>query len=369
MIYIFLDPIIYISSLVVQLASLPLGRGLAAILPTKQFNTFSYIWSLNPGPFSIKEHVCITVMANLVNTGALYSNYVTLTQRIFYNQTTPIGYQILLALGSQSLGFCLGGLLRQFVVWPSSMIWPGILGTCTFFNTFHKNSSKHDQGHMSREKLFYIAVAGSFAWYWLPGYIFTGLSTFNWVCWIAPKNVVINSLFGTNTGLGMSFLTFDWGIISFIGNPLITPVGCIPCFCCTHCSTHYSQWWFQMNMWVAFLLMFWLIAPILYCKTACQLYLIFFWSKPIVTNVWNSAYFPISGRILFDNTGFPYTVQRIITNGIFDPVKYAAYSPVFMPTTLVLVCGAAFATFPAIFMHTFCKFLLLCALLHIYHKF
>ena len=74
MIYIFLDPSIQISSYVVQLVSLPLGWGLAAILPPKQFNTFGYIWSLNPGPFSIKEHVCITMMANLVNTGAPYSN-------------------------------------------------------------------------------------------------------------------------------------------------------------------------------------------------------------------------------------------------------------------------------------------------------
>ena len=200
------------------------------ILPTKRFNTFGYIWSLNPGPFSIKEHVCITVIASLVDSDGIYSNYVVLTQHIFYSQTTPMGYQILLSLGSQTLSFCVGGLLHPFVVWPSSMIWPAILGNCVFFNTLHKNSSNHDKGHMTHKCLFYIAVAGSFAWYWLPGYIFTGLSMFNWVCWITPKNVVINSLFGTNTGLGMTFLTFDWGIISSFGNPLITPVGCIPFF-------------------------------------------------------------------------------------------------------------------------------------------
>jgi len=69
------------------------------------------------------------------------------------------------------------------------------------------------------------------------------------------------------------------------------------------------------------------------------------------------AYFPISARMVFDNTGSPYLAQNIITNGVFDPAKYVAYSPVFLPTTLVLAYGAGFASFPAIFMYTFCKLL------------
>jgi hypothetical protein len=168
--------------------------------------------------------------------GGAYSNSVALTQHVFYGQTTPMSFQILLAIGSQTLGFCFGGLLRPFVVWPSSMIWPGTLANCAFFNALHKNYGKHNPGHMTHECFFFIAMAGSFVWYWVPSYLFTGLSMFNWVCWIAPKNVVINALFGTNTGLGMSFLTFDWGIISNLGSPLITPVGWIPLFYNTHHS-------------------------------------------------------------------------------------------------------------------------------------
>lgn len=68
------------------------------------------------------------------------------------------------------------------------------------------------------------------------------------------------------------------------------------------------------------------------------------------------AYFPLSGHILFDNTGSPYIAQKIITNGVFDPAKYAAYSPVFMTTIQALAYGGAFASFPAIFIHTLCKF-------------
>ena len=222
--------------MVVQIVCLPLGQGLAAILPTKQFNTFGYIWSLNPGPFSIKEHVCILVM---VNSGdVLYSNSVTLTQYLFYGQATPMTFQILLSLGSQILGFSLGGLLRQFVVWPSSMIWPGILADCASFNTLHKNYSRYDQGKITPKYVFWILIAGSFCWGWVPGYLFTGLSMFNWVCWIAPKNTVINVLFGTSTGLGMSALTFDWALISYMFNPLVVPVGPTPFFCLVYCL-HY----------------------------------------------------------------------------------------------------------------------------------
>ena len=215
----------YITVVVVQLLSLPLGQGLAAILPTKYFKTSGYIWSLNPGPFSIKEHVCITVMAS-ISLSAPYSSDIILARHVFYGQMDPMSFQILLALGSQCLSICFGGILRQFVVWPSSMIWPGTLVNCTLFNTLHHKRN------MAHERFFYIAMAGSFIWYWVPGYLFTALSMFNWICWIAPNDIAINVLFGTNTGLGMSILTFNWGVITYSNyNPLATPVCFISFFC------------------------------------------------------------------------------------------------------------------------------------------
>ena len=222
-------------SVIAQLLCLPLGQGLAAILPTKQFKTFGYIWSLNPGHFSIKEHVCVSVMVGSTSS-SIYTNTVTLTQHVSYGQATPMSYQILLSLGTQILGFCLGGLLHSFVVWPSSMIWPGVLGDCAFFNTLHKNYGNHGQGWMTQKNALWIITAGSFIWYWVPGYLFTGLSMFNWVCWIAPKNTVINVLFGTSTGIGMGIFTFDWAMISSIANPLIIPVGPTFYFCLVYHS-------------------------------------------------------------------------------------------------------------------------------------
>lgn len=162
-------------------------------------------------------------MANVVASGA-YATDVIATQRMYFNQSWGIGYQLLLCLSSQLIGFAFAGMVRRFLVWPSAMLYPGVLVNCALFNTLHKSYGKREKGHMSRERFFLNAMLASFVWYWFPGYIFTALSIFNWVCWIAPNNVVINQLFGYQTGLGMGFLTFDWSMISYIGSPLVVPV-------------------------------------------------------------------------------------------------------------------------------------------------
>ena len=55
-----------------------------------------------------------------------------------------------------------------------------------------------------------------FAWYFFLGYIFQALSYFNWVCWIAPKTVIVSQLSGDYTGLGTSAVTFDWVQVIYI---------------------------------------------------------------------------------------------------------------------------------------------------------
>ncbi|KAH7915147.1 OPT oligopeptide transporter [Hygrophoropsis aurantiaca] len=310
-------PSVIVTGIVAQLTALPLGKGLERVLPTTQFRTFGYVWSFNPGPFNIKEHVLITVMANVVVGGA-YATDIVATQRVFYNQSLSFSYEMTLTLSIQLLGFALGGLLRQFLVYPSSMIWPGALVSSALFNTLHKTYGKQERRHISREKFFCIAMACSFVWYWVPGYLWTGLSVFNWVCWIAPSNVVVNTLFGTSTGLGMGLLTLDWSMISYIGSPLVTP------------------WWSEANTGAGLVICIWIIAPIIY-----------------YTNTFFTAYLPMSSYQSFDNTGLPYDPTQIVTDSQFDGTKYEAYSPVFMPATLAVAYGVAFAAFSSVVVHTF----------------
>ncbi|KAG0007063.1 hypothetical protein BGZ81_005171, partial [Podila clonocystis] len=57
---------------VVALLSLPLGHFMAWILPTRDFTLFGRPFSLNPGPFSIKEHTLIGTMT-ACNTSTAYA--------------------------------------------------------------------------------------------------------------------------------------------------------------------------------------------------------------------------------------------------------------------------------------------------------
>jgi hypothetical protein len=55
----------------------PAGKFLEKVLPTHQFTTFGYTWSLNPGKFNMKEHMVITIMANV----GFYPPYVDFRER------------------------------------------------------------------------------------------------------------------------------------------------------------------------------------------------------------------------------------------------------------------------------------------------
>jgi hypothetical protein len=73
-----------------------------------------------------------------------------------------------------------------------------------------------------------VVLLAGFFWYWMPGYLFTGLSVIAWVTWIKPNNVIINQLFGGVHGysLGAPFTVFtlDWTLVSgYLGSPLVVP--------------------------------------------------------------------------------------------------------------------------------------------------
>ncbi|KAL0951776.1 hypothetical protein HGRIS_008447 [Hohenbuehelia grisea] len=209
-------PSVTIGGIVAQLLSFPVGRAWAATMP--RIRIFGV--SLNPGPFTIKEHVLITIMAS-VGAYSAYATDVIAVQRVYYHQTYSFAYQWMLVMSTQLIGFSIGGIGRRFLVQPPSMIWPSNLVTCALFNTLHSQvyAGVGHRGGMSRERFFFYCFLASALWYIVPGYLFSALSVFTWVCWIVPNNVVVNQLFGYQHGMGMSLVTFDWAQISYIGSP------------------------------------------------------------------------------------------------------------------------------------------------------
>ncbi|KAH6903907.1 OPT oligopeptide transporter [Coprinopsis sp. MPI-PUGE-AT-0042] len=297
-------------TIVAQLLIFPMGRLWAKVVP----NVKIFGGHLNPGPFSIKEHVLATIMS-IVGAYSAYATDIVAVQRVYYNQNYNFSYQWMLVMSTQLIGFSIGGIARRFLVQPPSMIWPNNLVTCALFNTLHAQT-------LVRERFFLYALLGATAWYFVPGYLFGALSTFSWVCWIAPDNIKVNAMFGYVHGLGMSLLTFDWAQIAYIGSPLATP------------------WWAEANIAVGFVFFFWFLTPIVY-----------------FTNAWDSQYMPISGRGSYDNTQNTYNVSRILTaDSTFDQQAYENYSPLFIPTTFAISYGLSFASITATLTHAFLYF-------------
>ncbi|KAH8101599.1 OPT oligopeptide transporter [Cristinia sonorae] len=314
--FFFRYPAVTVSGVVAQLLSFPIGRVWQRWVP----NVKIFGAELNPGPFSIKEHVLITVMAS-VGWQSAYATDIVAVQRVFYNQTYNFSYQWLMVMSTQLIGFSIGGIARRFLVQPAAMIWPANLVTCVLFNTLHSQqyAGMGTRGGISRERFFTYAFVGSIIWYFFPGYIFQALSYFNWVCWIAPDNVPLNQMFGYTHGLGMSLLTFDWAQIGYIGSPLATP------------------WWAEANIAVGFVFFFWILTPIMY-----------------YTNTWYAKYMTISSRTSYDRFGKKYDVTRILTDqSTLDIEKYKAYSPLFLSTTFALSYGLSFASITSTLTHTF----------------
>jgi hypothetical protein len=108
------QPSIGIGSLIAQIIAWPIGHGWAKIMPKKQFNFFGIKWSLNPGPFNIKEHSIIVVMAS-VSFSVAYATDIILAQIVFYKQNFGIPFQLLLTISTQSLGYGIAGMMRKFL--------------------------------------------------------------------------------------------------------------------------------------------------------------------------------------------------------------------------------------------------------------
>jgi hypothetical protein len=144
---------------------------MAKVLPDSRFRLMGKEHSLNPGPFNKKEHMLITIMANVAfNTP--YTGYTVFVQALpqYFNQPYAFGfgYQILSTMATNFLGYGLAGLSRRFIVWPAWCIWPNSLSTLALLKAFHTETNEPVRGPFgrmytwSREKAFMILFAAMF---------------------------------------------------------------------------------------------------------------------------------------------------------------------------------------------------------------
>ncbi|KAL3527221.1 hypothetical protein ACH5RR_011877 [Cinchona calisaya] len=308
-----------ISSISAQIAVVPLGRLMASVVTKRVFfKGQKWEFTLNPGPFNVKEHVLITIFAN---SGAAnpYSIHIVSAVKVFYKKTLTFWVSLAVVITTQVLGFGWAGLFRRYLVEPAEMWWPKNLVQVSLFRALDEKEQRV-KGRLTRNQFFLIAFICSFAYYVLPGYLFPMLTSLSWLCWVFPTSVLAQQLGSGLHGLGIGAIGLDWSSISsYIGSPLASP------------------WFATANLAVGYFLMMYVITPIAY------------W-----LNIYKAKTFPIFSDGLFTSRGQNYNISAIIdSNFHIDLNAYENEGRLYLSTFFAIAYGFNFACLTATIVHVF----------------
>ena len=118
---------------------------------------------LNPGPFNMKEHASITLMASAASQSALATEALA-AQELFYGGYPNKAAGIFVVITAQLIGFGLAGLLRSILVYPTHMLWPMNLPITSLLESLHKDKAVAK----ARLKIFYIVFFTFLVWEIFP---------------------------------------------------------------------------------------------------------------------------------------------------------------------------------------------------------
>ncbi|KAK9383567.1 OPT oligopeptide transporter protein-domain-containing protein [Kockiozyma suomiensis] len=291
-------------------------------LPAIGIRLFGKHHSLNPGPWSFQEQMFCTIA---VNSGisipyVTQANIIVQKLDIFYGSSwVTIGYQFLLVLSSQFMGFGFAGLMRRIAVYPVKALWPIVLPSLAMNRMLLSPKKKENINGwtISGYTFFFIVFAASFAWAWVPVYLFPALSQFDWMSWIAPNNFNLAAVTGIAMGMGINPVpSFDWSVIGY-SSPLVIP------------------FFSYINTFIGTALGTLIILATYY------------------TNYRWTAYIPINTNTLVTNTMDSFDVSMVIgEDGKFDESLYQEYSPAFYSAGSLMYYGSLFALHPALLVWT-----------------
>ncbi|KAF9275129.1 hypothetical protein BGZ68_000110 [Mortierella alpina] len=197
---------------VVALLSLPMGHCMARVLPTRQFSIFGWSFSLNPGPFSIKEHVLIGTMV-ACNSGTAYAVDIVILQKIWYNSEKPFVAGMFLVLTTQITGFAIAGVIRRFLVRPAHVIWPSTLVTASLVRSLHAMHAMQDD--LTGSNGLGIGVI-ALDWSAASAYVAPLVTP-----WFAQVNILVGFILVTYIMVPWAYYTNLWHSKNF---PIVTAV-------------------------------------------------------------------------------------------------------------------------------------------------
>ncbi|OAJ40207.1 OPT family small oligopeptide transporter [Batrachochytrium dendrobatidis JEL423] len=318
----------YISGNVVALLSYPIGVFFAAVLPHG---------ILNPGPFSIKEHVLAYTIASAAG-GAPYGIENVIGQKFdkFMNDTNVTFWNsFLFILTTQMVGYGLAGMTRRFLVRPAAMYWPTSLPVVALFVSFHEKEESEEVrkvGGLSRHAFFWIAFSCMFLWQVFPSFFAPALQALSLLCMMSNNRDA--RIFGSatpNTGFGILSFTLDWSNFGTYFMPLSTP------------------WWVSANFFVANAFILWIVVPIVYYKNAFH--------NPTIKGAYvfqDGSDFPrINSPSLYDRTGSRVNPTKFYNQGIYDlnTTAYETYAPIYLTENFAVTYGTSFFALTAGIMH------------------
>ena len=298
---------IQVDTMFACLLSYPMGILLAKILPNYSF----FGIHLNPGPFSIKEHVLVSVMANVGSHGTVAIDNVVVQKFHLYIGDPNVTFygSVLWVLTLQLIGFGLAGLTTRFLVTPRNLIYPSILSKVALYIALHSRESPIGKWKMGRYKFFWISFTIFFIYTFIPQYFLQSLQAIAVLC-LFSRNRVANFLGSVerNQGVGLLAITFDWNYI--------------------HASSLTIPFIYMVNKTFGGVMYDWIITPLLFFNNA------FNSPKLVLNNPYpDGSYRPgLNSQALFSNNGSRINIINLYNKNTFTLNKtvYDSIKPIYI---------------------------------------
>ncbi|KAJ7730150.1 OPT oligopeptide transporter [Mycena metata] len=247
------------------------------ILPHYRVSLGPLSFSLNPGPFSAKEHVLIGI------AGGNWATYLPANAKIYYNIDINHWTAFFFGWAVSIIGFSFTALVRQILIYDPLFIFPVSLQQVTLYRTIHNSTDA--QAERQIKGFWYICIA-VFVWQFFPEYIFPMTAALAPICWIGGHNKAANFV-GSGMG-GMGVLNFTLNV-SNITSSIIT-----------------QPFFVQAILFTGFIVTMWILVPIAYFG-----------------NLWGSPTFSVMSNGVFTKNGSAYPFASMLTkDGQLNQTRY-----------------------------------------------
>ncbi|KAH7864583.1 hypothetical protein Vadar_031214 [Vaccinium darrowii] len=184
-----------ITAISARIAVVLLGRLMAAKITDRVFfKGKRWEFTLNPGPFNVKEHVLITIFANS-GAGSVYAILIVTVVKVFYKQNITFFVSLIVIVTTQVLGFGWAGIFRRYLVEPAAMWWPANLVQVSLFRALHEKEERPKGGSWpSNSARAFTGLASALwasDWSTISSYLGSPLAS----PWFATANVAVGFVF------------------------------------------------------------------------------------------------------------------------------------------------------------------------------